>query len=483
MKKLIRRLRANLCNQPDRQRRQSGKNAGIAKILIGGGPDHAGMGILITPQYLMTCAHVVNTALNLEPSKRERPTGTVNVAFPMLASPTTIHATIKRWRGPGETPQSDIALLRLERAVPEAVGVAMLANVAGMSPDGDELSIFGIAGGHRLGIHVGAKFRGSTSEAWVQIDGVNRLNPFVEVGFSGAAVWDHTHSAVLGMVVAKSLSDTQDVAYMIPTSDLNRFWPHLQIEHRPLSASFARTWTILSAIYLLLILSHWAWDRGVEAFSVLTLARDHKHLASFWGMHIYALLAPFILGMLIAFSRSFRLHNWIPRVPSFGTVRASPTSSSTSRTAALSLAAFVILPLAAQIHFLSQFHDKGDVYIYPDSFGYSADKLEAMGWTCFRNDAHLCTNGEIDRYTVAVPAVGNAAGYWTNDYQFGDRSKGDRSTVTYFPRLQPIIVLALTAVSAAMSAIALLLVFRRTPEQLIRRKIAARKYPEPARPG
>jgi len=51
--------------------------------------------------------------------------------------------------------------------------------------------------------------------------------------------------------------------------------PHLlptrRLLNRPPPPPFSRTWTIFSAAYFLLILSHWAVNRGLETFAVLTL--------------------------------------------------------------------------------------------------------------------------------------------------------------------------------------------------------------------
>ena len=391
MKRLSDLLHTIINGRPRRQTVQTGKNAGIAKVLLGKGPNHAGMAIVIDPTHLITCAHVVNAALGRPERSEDQPDGTVQVVFPMQGNPTASSAVVEKWRPPGETPQDDIAVLKLDGEAPEEVGAAMLADVTGMPTDGDELSILGLAAKQRLGNHVDARFKGPTSAAWVQLDGVGSREEFIVGGFSGGAVWDRQHSAMLGMVVARKVSEVQEVAYMIPTIELNDFWPELPVEDRPLPTTFARTWTAFSAIYSLLLLAHWGWDRGVQAFSVVTLAGDQQQLAAFWGMHIYAFLAPVILWMLIAFAKSFRLHPWINRVPSFGAVRAQPMPSSTWRTAAISLTAFVVLPLIAQVHFINQFLTKGDVYIYPDKFGYETNELRKMGETCFENSMHYCT--------------------------------------------------------------------------------------------
>jgi uncharacterized membrane protein YbaN (DUF454 family) len=456
-------------DKPRRNRIQKGKNAGIVKVLIGDGPDHAGMGIVIDPLHMITCAHVVNVAIGKDDTAEERPDRAVNVIFPMIGSARKFQAKIFGWRSPGVMPQDDIAMLEFASLVPEEVGAVIFADVTGMSPEDEQLSVFGFAQGQQIGNHIDAKFKGTISAAWAQLDGTNTANTFIQGGFSGAAAWGERRARVFGMIVAKTFSDEQRVAYMIPTEALSEFWQDLPVEAPPLPPTFGRTWTIFAGTYFLLLLAHWAWDRGTEAFSVVTLGGNQQQLAAFWGMHIYAFLTPFLLWMLIAFAKSFRLHDWIARVPSFGAVRAQPTSSSTGRTAGISLAAFIILPLAAQIHFINQFHHKGQVYIYPNSFGYESTDPIFIGEHCDRTSVHLCTKKDAGIYSLAEPRPGTKASYWENAYHYGHRI-GGKGTVTFFPILQPVIILILTAFSVILGAIALFLVFRRTPEQSMRKR-------------
>jgi hypothetical protein len=313
---------------------------------------------------------------------------------------------------------------------------------------------------------VDAEFKGPTSAAWVQLEGSDMKGAFIQGGFSGAAVWNQPHSAVVGMVVAKKMSDVQHVAYMIPTADLREFWPALQVEERRLPATFSRTWTLFSAAYFFLLFAHWAADRGLESFFAVAFSGPYKVLAAFWGMHVYAFLAPVLLLMLMAFAKSLRLHDWISRVPSFGGFVRRPTSSSSWRTALLSLLAFVVLPLVVQIHFIQQFHEKGSIYIYPRSFGYTSDDPIFSAEQCSRESIHLCTKADAGRYSLAQPKQAGQAGYWDNAYHYGQRV-GNGGTVTFFPILQPSIILLLTAFAALLSAVDLFLIFRRTPQQAI----------------
>ena len=152
-----------------------------------------------------------------------------------------------------------------------------------------------------------------------------------------------------------------------------------------------------------------------------------------------------------------------------------PVSSSTWRTAAASLVAFVVLPLIAQLHFIRQFNDQGFVYIYPSSFGYESTDPVFEKEKCYTRSIHLCTKKEAGRYSLANPKLGTEAGYWDNAYHYGDLDEGEGGTVTFFPILQPFVIYLLTALSAVLSAFALFFVFRRTPEQSLRRKIASEK--------
>jgi hypothetical protein len=476
---LLDRLVDGVAGKQKRRLIRKNKNAGIANVLLRtsvGAADpaesrHAGMGIITDPFHVITCAHVINAALDREPMEQGPPSGSVEVSFPLSGDGSPIEAQVIKWRPPGHNRQDDIAVLKLERAAPEEAGLAVMADVTGMPTDGDELSIFGVAGGEWSGTHIDAKFKGATSAAWVQIDGVDGKGPFIQGGFSGAAVWDYEHSAVLGMMVAKKVSVEQRVAYMIPTIDVTEFWPDLQIENRPLASTFARTWTLLSAVYFLLLLAHWAVNRGVSTFSAITASGDHKQLAAFFGMHIYAFLAPIVLQRLITFANSFRLHDWVARVPSFGALAGRPICSSTWHMTVASLAAFVILPLVAQIHFIRIFHNEGYVYIYPGSFGYKPDDLVLKGERCDTTSIHLCTKSDAGRYSLAAPKPGYTADYWDNAYQYGDRDHGTGS-VTFFPILQPVAILVLTALWTAMTTLALYAVFRPTPERAIRRRLS-----------
>ncbi|MCP4185152.1 MAG: trypsin-like peptidase domain-containing protein [Hyphomicrobiales bacterium] len=464
-------------NQINRQKHVTGKSAGIATILKNDDTgDHAGMGIVVDPYHVITCAHVINVAQNRSPREQSSPLkdSEITVEFPMLSNGVLLKGKIIKWQPVGDDPQSDIAIVKLLERVPDEAGLAILADVTGMSLDSDTLSIFGLAPEFRIGNHVDAKFMGPTSDAWVQLDGEGDGGAFIEGGYSGAAVWDDIQQAVVGMVVAKDVSRVQRIAYMIPISNIRAVWPNVPYEPRQITSAFNRTWTVFSTLFFVLMFAVFLARQGGPAF--LFGANINKQLASLIGMHIYAFLAPVLLMMLISHLKSFRLHKWYQRIPSFGNMQPGPSSTATKIGAVFSLIPLFLLPLYAQGHFIKKFHTEGRVFIYASKFGYKTEEMKIAGEKCIEK-MDLCTIRNMEKYCVVEPTYqtnidpreryclvlakdGKKGGYWENAYHygsFGDTKK--KRSYTYFPILQPIIILLLTAFSILLSGRVLFLIF------------------------
>ncbi|ESZ10154.1 hypothetical protein X737_32140 [Mesorhizobium sp. L48C026A00] len=416
------------------------------------------MAMVVDSRHVLTCAHVVNVALG-EPADAQNPPASnavVQVGFPMLPASEPFPGRVIKWRAAGETPLDDIAVIRLDKDAPPEAGQALLADISGKSLDGDRLSVFGIAPGRSIGNHVDAQFMGQNTDAWIQIEGSRNAGAFVEGGYSGGAVWDNEHEAVVGMIVRRFKSDVERVAYMIPVADLQAFWPPLPFERRPLSPSFMRGWTILSAAFFLLLFAHFQAERGTEIFEPITMGGKNRLLNAFWGMHLFAFMAPIVFYMFLVFSRSRRLHPWAARVPSFGSLSAIPISSTLRRTAALTLTAFVLLPLAAQVHFIQKFESEGAVYIYPDTFGYTPSELS--GCSAIKN-VPLCLHSSAGRMQLVTPKGDRKGGYFDNAYHYGNHGAENGGSVTFFPILQPLVIYGLSALSLVLAGMLLFSVF------------------------
>src|SRR4051812_58393 len=100
----------------------------IARIL---GPNGraAGAGALVTERHVVTCAHVVNAALGLDPRQQRQPDGPVTLDFPLADGAPTLTATVERWMPPPREGAAgdDIAGLVLNEALPAGTAAARLA--------------------------------------------------------------------------------------------------------------------------------------------------------------------------------------------------------------------------------------------------------------------------------------------------------------------------------------------------------------------
>jgi hypothetical protein len=120
---------------------RTGKDAGVAKILIEsdspqrdrrGAPGrpvedrkHAGMGALVDPRHVITCAHVVNVALEEAKNNTRKPTRLVRVVFPLSADPSVVTAQVVEWYPVGNKSIADVAVLEFDEDAPADVGITV----------------------------------------------------------------------------------------------------------------------------------------------------------------------------------------------------------------------------------------------------------------------------------------------------------------------------------------------------------------------
>lgn len=454
----------------------TGKNAGIVAI-SGKRRAHAGMGVLVGPRHVVTCAHVINSALGRKEGEQKPPTKAqrVSVDFPMASEKNLIDGRIVNWRPVGQR-RGDMAVVELSREAPEECGVAILADVPAGAMEGNALSVFGIAGGASFGLHVAARFTGSASADRMQIGGADALGAFVLPGYSGAAVWDERHAVTIGMSVARLVPENDErIAFMIPARDLKALCPELPVERRRLSRGYDFSWTLYGSFVFLLILVHFGAEKQIDLFQLLSLGGDHPTLAAFWGMHVGAIFLPPLIWMAVKSARAFHQHPRASRVPRFGFNRDYPRGDGNNIRLVLSLFFLVSLPISAQIYFIERFHKNGFVYIYPDKFGYAMNELRTTsGWACAAGSEGLCTKQRlIDRYELVIGKYIINTPYLDNAYHYGIKSSGGEvsgsgGTVTFYPFVQPIFIIAMTIVDFAL-AIWLGLLVLSSPRKIDRR--------------
>ena len=207
--------------------------AGVAQLLKADDcTKSAGMEIVVDKSHVLTCAHVVNSALGRPFELQPQPVQKVSVAFPFSDPAAVLLGSVCSWCPMHQGRVSDIAVLELDGDVPEGTGVASLVANAGF--DDHQFKAFGFRLGSTKGNHVRGEFMGPLPDGTIQIDGIDDIGIFIESGFSGSAVWDTTFQAVVGMVSSRNINPDERVAYLIPVSILKQAWPLLLTFERKL---------------------------------------------------------------------------------------------------------------------------------------------------------------------------------------------------------------------------------------------------------
>ena len=434
-------------------------DAGLARILDAQWMPR-GMGFLLTRSLLVTCAHVVNAALGRDDyDDRAIPEDTrVTVTFPLAQSVAcgdpprlevaTRSGRVVRFVPPVDLPNADIALLELDEPAPPEVGVTILADLTGQPLEHEELGLFGAPAGTTLPIHFGARFAGKTNQAWIQVDDTDGRGTFATGGFSGGRVWCYRHGAAIGMLTAKHVNDDLRRAFMIPARTIARVLGEVPVERRAIGPRFCRNWTLFATASFVVLMTHMLANRIGQYPPTWSLGFGNSVVAAIFGAILGAVLLPANFYMLMRFARAFRHHPWWMRLPQYGHLSDPPRPAGSPTAAVLTLFLFVAVPLYLQGHFLDTVRTRGKIYIYTgDSFGYSEEELVAAGQRCGRDTVRLCTHPDAGLFSL-VPAKPTAEGtprpraYFDNAYHIGDLDLKPPYTKTFFPILEPAVVLA-----------------------------------------
>ncbi|MCL7377696.1 trypsin-like peptidase domain-containing protein [Streptomyces sp. 35G-GA-8] len=195
----------------------------------GPGGELAGAGFLVSPELVVTCAHVVNDALDL-PREDDVAAGTeVFVDLPFAEGGGA--AEVQRWVPVRADQTGDIAVLRLRAPIPgtRPVNMADTERVWG-----HDVRVPGFPRRSPGGVWHYGRLRGGTAEGWVQLSQADPHGVPVEQGFSGSPVWDEQLRAVAGMVVVIQPGGVQQ-SFLIPTRTLVAELPELSPVVRPAS--------------------------------------------------------------------------------------------------------------------------------------------------------------------------------------------------------------------------------------------------------
>lgn len=188
-----------------------------------------GAGVLLTPGLVMTCAHVVASAVGTGAASDRFPPGPVRLDS--AGSPGTGEATVLRdgwFPGPlAGGAGADLALLHAEWSPPDHVLPARLARCG--EADGRTVQVYGHPSGAPDGIWSEARLvgRGGPHARWIQLEGPGSTGVWIGPGYSGAGVWDPGTQGVVGVVTAAYSDSRAKVAWMLPVEEAAQLWPPL----------------------------------------------------------------------------------------------------------------------------------------------------------------------------------------------------------------------------------------------------------------
>ncbi|MFD7169011.1 nSTAND1 domain-containing NTPase [Streptomyces violascens] len=205
-------------------------DSAVLRIRDGRG-EPVGVGFLVSDTLALTCAHVVSAALGTPHDVAPGPSARIQVDLPLVqdgAEAAGTAASVEQWvpprpYGSGSSGAADVAVLRLDAALPGAGPVRL---VEAQDLWEHRVRAFGLPAGRPGGVWHSGVLRARQANGWVQADLVGDGYP-VSRGFSGTPVWDETLVGVVGMV-AVAESGRPPVSYLIPTSGLLAAWSELR---------------------------------------------------------------------------------------------------------------------------------------------------------------------------------------------------------------------------------------------------------------
>lgn len=186
-----------------------------------------GTGILLSPDRVLTCAHVV--------ARGERVTAEfVGARTPGRGVPSTSARVLDdrsyrpETRGAADDPSGDVALLRLDRPRPAAETTTLYR----LSAPGRRVRMYGFPESYDRGVWLRATLLGGWGrDGQVQLVAQTPGEP-VRPGFSGSGVVDHDTGEVIGMVLARAPEPGGTLSFMSPAETI--------VQHLPQVAEWTR---------------------------------------------------------------------------------------------------------------------------------------------------------------------------------------------------------------------------------------------------
>ena len=206
-----------------------GPDTFVARVL---GPSGraVGVGVLISERRIITCAHVVNSALGLETRNQIRPDSTVQVDFPLVAADSgPLAASVTEWLPPPRAGAAGDDIAGLELVFGPAPVETRPARFAVETPRvGRSVRVFGYPGmpPRPIGTWVATMVRGRVGGGRFQLDSGPDSTLQIQPGFSGSPVVDDDIGRVVGLLAEAPPGQGRNRdSYAIGTDRLRLAWP------------------------------------------------------------------------------------------------------------------------------------------------------------------------------------------------------------------------------------------------------------------
>ena len=209
-----------------------------AVVRIRRGDSAIGAGFLVGPGKVLTCAHVVVEALELQDMPEAPPEGELELDFPLCDPGRVLRARVSPdcWEPiDAGTGRGDVA--GLELLDPEPPGAAAVPLLAEEDLFRHEFTTFGFpapppgfAGDplSEAGMWAHGRILGRQALGHLQLEGTSDSGVRIEPGFSGSPIWDLEYRRTVGMTVTSDQLVDRRTAYCIAATDLLSAWKALE---------------------------------------------------------------------------------------------------------------------------------------------------------------------------------------------------------------------------------------------------------------
>jgi tetratricopeptide (TPR) repeat protein len=206
--------------------------------IIGPRGSAVGLGVLVGPREVVTCAHVINQALGLDSRSQPQPASAVRVRFPLTDTPGPVDgvsAQVVMWQPPPRagTVGDDLAGLLL---VDDAAALGAMPARLAVNPValGSRVRVFGYPGdpprpdGAWVWVRVEDRVEGGRLQLESSPDAALRVQP----GYSGSPLCDEATGRVVGLIAAAAPGrHGERDSYAITADRLREAWPQV-LAHR-----------------------------------------------------------------------------------------------------------------------------------------------------------------------------------------------------------------------------------------------------------